>query len=110
MDIRAASSREPSTSSSKPSSSSLNSDRSGTYCVIAGTFRSKDNAIGRLTQIQELGYGNVSIIKGESNILHYVCVDRFSNQGDAAFLMDELKSTHQLKAYVKKVDSRSTRL
>lgn len=104
------SSSSSNTSSSKPSSSTVNSDRSGSYCVIAGTFRSKDNAIGRLTQIQELGYGNVSIIKGESNILHYVCVDRFSNQGDAAFLMDELKSTHQLKAYVKKVDSRSTRL
>jgi len=102
----------PSSSSSSTTgrSSSVSSDRAGTYCVIAGTYRGKDNAIEKLTQLQDLGYGNVSIIKNESKMYHYVCVDRFSNQGDAAFLMDELKSNHQIKAFVKKVDSQSTRL
>lgn len=86
--------------SSRSSSSSSGSSSSGSnYIVIAGSFKSDDNAAKRLNEVQALGFANARI-QNYGNI-KAVVVSEFGSRSEASSLESELEGTHGVNAYVK---------
>ncbi len=76
----------------------------GQYLVIAGTFKSNNNASSRLSQVQEFGYSNAEIIKFDYPAYHAVCVAKFASEQEAKDLVRVLQSNHGINSYVRKAD------
>ncbi|MEM9991423.1 MAG: OmpA family protein [Bacteroidota bacterium] len=73
------------------------------YYVIAGTFRSAENATSRMRQVREQGYGEVEVIKFDYPNYHAVCVQRFNRENDARELVRQLQS-NEINSYVRRID------
>lgn len=73
------------------------------YYVIAGTFRSSDNARGRMREVRDRGYSEVEVIKFDYPNYHAVCVQRFESESDARGLVRELQNI-DINSYVRRVD------
>lgn len=76
----------------------------GEYLVIAGTFKSIDNASSRLSQVQNFGYASAEIIQFDYPAYHAVCVEKFSSEQDARALVSKLQSDYAINSYVRKAN------
>ena len=88
-----------SSSSGSGYSSSGGSSSSGEYCVIAGTFRNRQNADRRLNQVISLGYSSAVLVT--TGPYQAVCVQTFTSRSSARDLEGVLENTHGINAYVK---------
>ncbi|MEM1324388.1 MAG: OmpA family protein [Bacteroidota bacterium] len=74
------------------------------FYVIAGTFRSNNNAQGRLTEVQDMGFYNAEVIQFDYPSYHAVCVDKFSSESDARSLVSRLQSQYGVDSYVRRME------
>lgn len=74
---------------------------SGSFMVIAGTFRRSDNAERRKDELIKHGFTDVEIVPAKAG-MSAVKVGEFTTQTDATSLVSTLKSAHKIEAYVKR--------
>lgn len=72
---------------------------SGDYLVVAGSFKVLENAENEAKRLRKMGYPNASVGKSNNGTFATLIVDRFSNEKDAAKLVEDLK-TKNIIAYV----------
>lgn len=75
-------------------------DADGNYWVLAGNFSVKSNAENEARRLKRLGYSNADVAIVRRGAYAAVIVDRFSSANSARELVRELKSKHNLEAYV----------
>ncbi len=71
------------------------------YLVIAGSFKSEENANVEYKRITNLGY-TPEILKFDHSSLFSLCVRRCATRSDALSLVAELKQKHKVSAYMHK--------
>lgn len=74
------------------------------FYVIAGTFRSDNNAQGRLTEVKDMGFYNAEVIQFDFPDYHAVCVDKFNSEQEARDLVNRLQGQHNVDAYVRRIE------
>lgn len=83
---------------------SLPTDADRPFYVIAGTYKSNENAYAQLVRIQDMGYNNAEVIQFDYPKLFAVCVEKYDLEGDATNLVNDLEDTHRVDAYVRRMD------
>ena len=78
----------------------------GDYLVIAGAFKSEENAKNEVNKIKDLGYPNSEIVKFDNSNFYSVCVARYENANDAEKVANSIKNRLGKKAYVHKKRSK----
>lgn len=89
-------------SSSDNYSSSSSGSSGSQYYVIAGSFASKENANNRLSRVQQLGFDDAKIIRGNGATRNVVLIEIFSSYNRARDLADEIENVHNINTYVKR--------
>lgn len=89
---------------SNSNTSTFNANLDKPFYVIAGTFRSNNNAQGRLTEVQDLGFYNAEVIQFDFPDYHAVCVDKFTSEQEARDLVNRLQGQHNVDAYVRRME------
>lgn len=84
------------------SSSSYSGTSGSRYYVIAGSFASKENANNRLSRVQQLGFDDAKIIRGNGATRNVVLIEVFSSYNRARDLADEIENVHNINTYVKR--------
>lgn len=82
---------------SSSSSTNINNNR---YMVLAGSFRSIENAKIEAKRLRKKGYTEAEIVKFDFSNLHTICVARYRDLGDARYLTKKLKREDKIEAYV----------
>lgn len=72
------------------------------YYVIAGSFAQKENAVKRLSSLQEKGFYQAKLVKGNAPAVNVVLVEAFPNQAAAAEFAAELEVVHAIHSYVRR--------
>ena len=75
---------------------------SGDYLVIAGAFKSEENAQAEVDRLKGTGYPNAEIIEFDFSDYYSVCVAKYNTSEDANAVADSFKSKSGKKAYVHK--------
>ena len=75
-------------------------DKGGKYIVVAGAFRSRDNAKGMLAKLKNLGYEDAEIVKFDYDEHHAICIGRYDSLSAAKSVSKDLKSDHGIENYV----------
>ena len=91
---------DESTSSSPPPTTSYDSNSSGKFMVIAGTFQQKASAKRQLQKLKNLGYSDAAIEPFDRGKYDVVLAGRFDNMADAERLVKDLKA-EEISSYVK---------
>lgn len=73
---------------------------SGRYMVIAGSFSLQSNAEARVSDLKSKGYTNAAVGYFNKKSFASAIAGRFDNKGDAQNMVNELKSRHNIDAYV----------
>lgn len=73
---------------------------SGKYMVIAGSFSLQSNAEARVNDLRSKGYANAALGYFNKKSYASAIAGRFDNKTDAQNLVNELKSRHNIDAYV----------
>lgn len=96
----------PPKTTTKPSRASddeeVSSSSAGAYSVQAGSFKERINAENQVSRLKKLGYSSAEVATSNRGAFAVAVVDRFSNYDDAAALVKELKSKHDIDGLVKK--------
>lgn len=75
------------------------SERSGDYLVLAGSYKVRENAETEVQRLKKLGYENAEVSPFNKGAFAVVLVDRFASVNDAQALVKELK-TKGVDSYV----------
>ena len=82
-----------------PTSYDTNSE-GAQFLVIAGSFKSKDNAHIFVDDLEKKGLKNIEIIEMKNKNLNRVCVSRHASYEAAKEVISQLKKDHRVDAYV----------
>lgn len=93
--------RSKSKSTASVSSSSVVSSGSGTFLVIAGTFKDESNATKRMMDLRNSGYTSAELIVTENMNYQAVLVGKFDNKKEAQNLSQQLNGKG-FEAYIKR--------
>lgn len=75
---------------------------SGDYLVIAGAFKSEENAQAEVDRLRGAGYPNAEIVEFDFSDYYSVCVAKYNSSEDANAVANSIKSRSGKKAYVHK--------
>jgi cell division protein FtsN len=81
---------------------STNPRSSGDYLVIAGAFKSEENAQTEVDRLKRAGYPNAEIVEFDFSDYYSVCVAKYNTSEDANAVANSIKSKSGKKAYVHK--------
>lgn len=81
---------------------STNPRSSGDYLVIAGAFKSEENAQTEVDRLKSAGYPNAEIVEFDFSDYYSVCVAKYNTSEDANAVANSIKSKSGKKAYVHK--------
>lgn len=74
----------------------------GEYLVIAGAFKSEENAKTEVEKLKNLGYPNTEIVEFDYSEFYSVCVAKYESSSDAEKVANAIKNRLGKKAYVHK--------
>lgn len=70
------------------------------YLVVAGAFKSRENAKGMLNKLKKIGYQDAEIVQFDYDEHHAICIGRYSTFSAANSTAKELKVDHGVDNYV----------
>ncbi len=70
------------------------------FMVIAGSFKSKDNANIFIDDLEKKGIKDIEIIEMKSKNLNRVCISRHASYENAKQVINQLKKVYNVDAYV----------
>lgn len=76
-----------------------NSNNSGSYLVIAGTFGSKSNAEKMVSKLRDIGYDGAEYLVFDNSSYYSVTAGRFSSKSNAAEVVQILQR-NRIESYV----------
>lgn len=76
-------------------------EETGRFAVIAGTFKVQRNAERRLEELKALGFTSSELTPTPAG-MSAVLVGEFESRPDAQALVDQLKDSHKISAYIKR--------